>query len=39
MFHCDMEPTAQLMSSFRARRDNQIMGLEILSIAVGVPWP
>lgn len=34
--HCDMEVPEQLMESFRARKDNQIMGLEILSIALGL---
>ena len=32
---CDMEPPAQLMDSFMVRGDNQIMSLEILSIALG----
>ena len=35
--HCDMEPPAHLMESFKSRKDNQIMGLEILSIALGEP--
>ena len=36
MHYCDMEPPSHLMASFRPRRDNQIMGLEMLSIAVGI---
>ncbi len=31
-----MEVPEQLMQSFKSRKDNQIMGLEILSIALGV---
>ena len=34
-FSCDMEPSAELVKSFRPRNDDQIMALEILSIAVG----
>ena len=34
--YCDMEPPAELMESFMVRGDNQIMSLEILSIALGV---
>ena len=33
--YCDMEPPAHLMDSFMVRGDNQIMSLEILSIALG----
>ena len=33
---CDMPVPAQVIDSFRSRKDNQIMGLEILSIALGV---
>ena len=32
---CDMEPPTGLMEKWIARRDNQIMGLELLSIALG----
>ena len=32
---CDWEPPQQLLSSWVRRSDNQIMGLEILSIALG----
>ena len=31
----DMEPPTEIMNLFRMRRDGQIMGLEILSIAFG----
>jgi len=33
--YCDMEPPSKLMDSFMVRGDNQIMSLEILSIALG----
>lgn len=37
--YSDWEPTAEVMSCFRKRRDGQIMGLELLSIAFGsAPW-
>jgi hypothetical protein len=36
--YCDMEPPAELMESFMVRGDNQIMSLEILSIALGVMY-
>lgn len=32
---CDLEPPADLLSAWRERQDGQIMGLEILSIALG----
>ena len=32
---CDMEPPAEIMSAWRVRKDGQIMGLEILFIALG----
>ena len=32
---CDMEPPPELFASWQACKDNQIMGLEILSIALG----
>ena len=32
---CDMAPPQSLMDSWALRRDNQIMGLEIVSIALG----
>ena len=34
-YTCDMEPPEEILRSWRARKDNQIMGLEILSIALG----
>ena len=34
--HCDMKVPEQIMSAFQTRKDNQIMGLEILSIALGM---
>ena len=33
---CDMEPEESVLSNFRRRGDNQIMSLELLSIALGV---
>ena len=36
MYYCDMEPPSHLMESFRPRRDNQIMGLELLAISLGI---
>ena len=33
--YCDVEPPAEVLSFFRRRRDNQIMSLELLSIAYG----
>ena len=35
---CDMEPPPGLMERWIARKDNQIMGLELLSIALGVSF-
>ena len=35
--YCDEEPSAGLVSFFRQRRDNQIMSLEVLSVAYGIP--
>ena len=35
---CDMPVPEQVIESFRSRNDNQIMGLEILSIALGACW-
>lgn len=34
--YCDEEPSAKVMSCFRRRGDNQIMSLELLSIAYGI---
>ena len=34
-YTCDMEPPEDILNSWKARKDNQIMGLEILSIALG----
>ena len=34
-WYCDLEPPAELLEKWTARRDNQIMGQEILSIALG----
>ena len=31
----DMEPAAEVLKAFKPRGDNQIMSLEILSIALG----
>ena len=33
--YCDMEPSATVLTSFTRRSDNQIMALELLSIALG----
>ena len=33
--YCDVEPPAEVLSFFQRRRDNQIMSLELLSIAYG----
>ena len=35
-WYCDMEPPAQLLEKWTARRDNQIMGQEILSILLSI---
>ena len=35
-FFCDMEPAAETLAFFSKRRDNQICGLELLSIALGL---
>ena len=32
---CDMQPSEETLSCFRSRGDNQIMSLEVLSIALG----
>ena len=34
-YFCDMEPPQELVQTFFPRRDNQIMGLEILSVSLG----
>ena len=34
--YCDAEPSKEVMKFFRERRDNQIMSLELLSIAYGI---
>jgi len=34
-FYCDMGPTEEQMTFFTKRKDNQICGLELLSIALG----
>ena len=36
---CDMAPPPGLMEKWIARKDNQIMGLELLSIALGARAP
>ena len=33
--YCDMRPPNELMSTFKPRKDAQIMGLEVLSVALG----
>ena len=35
--YCDMEPSSEILKHFKSRGDNQIMSLEILSIALGSP--
>ena len=35
MAFCDEQPEERVMNMFQKRRDNQIMGLELLSIALG----
>ena len=35
IFYSDMQPSTAVMSNFHARDDNQIMSLELLSIAFG----
>ena len=35
-FYTDWEPTAELMNLFTVRKDAQIMGLELLAIAIGL---
>jgi len=35
-YYTHMAPTPELMSMFRRRKDNQIMGLELLSISLGL---
>ena len=35
-YYTHLAPSAELMSMFRRRRDNQIMGLELLSISLGL---
>ncbi len=32
---CDEEPPPEVLEAFKSRRDGQIMGLELLSIAYG----
>ena len=34
-YYCDAPVPAHLLANFRAREDGQIMGLEILAIALG----
>ena len=36
MFHTDFEPPEDLLKKFRSRKDNQILGLELLAIALGL---
>lgn len=36
VLYAELAPDAELMQSFRRRRDNQIMGLEVLAIALGL---
>ena len=36
VYYSDMEPSEEVMNSFRVRGDNQIMSLELLSIAFGL---
>ena len=36
VYYTDIAPPASLMESFKERADNQIMGLEIASIALGI---
>jgi hypothetical protein len=35
-YYTDMEPSRELMAVFQQRKDNQIMGLELLGIALGL---
>ena len=35
-YYTDFAPTAELTAMFRCRKDNQIMGLELLSISLGL---
>ena len=35
-FYCDCEPPAEAMALFRERRDEQIMGLELLALALAL---
>ena len=35
-FYTDLVPSPQLMAAFKQRRDNQIMGLELLAISLGL---
>ena len=35
-FYCDCEPPAEAMAHFRERRDGQIMGLELLALALAL---
>ena len=39
IFWADMEPDESILKAFRPRGDNHIMSLEILSIALGFPFP
>ena len=36
VLYTDMEPSASTLACFRSRKDNQIMGLELLAIALGL---
>ena len=38
VFYCDAPPPESVMACFQPREDGQIMGLEILSIALGTFW-
>ena len=38
-FYCDEEPPRHLLKTWKARKDSQIMGLEVLSVALGAPPP
>ena len=40
LLFCDYAPPAELMQRFRARKDGQIAGLELLAVALGLcTWP
>ena len=35
-FYTDLVPSAELLQAFRSRRDNQIMGLELMAVSLGL---